>query len=315
MIGLRLEIVEARLHTSLRVGADLICWGRASASRVTHSLCTVKSPEGEQCDVVSFVHSRAHDKIWQVSMTGGTVRQSTPWLLFIAALIAVAHAGTIPNYPFVYVTGRADVRVPPNVADTTFTVLAESPRAGVAEHTVESRVTEVLILLRSAGVRDSQIDASGLTKEAVTNNDDSERKPLSIRGYRVSRQIEAKISDLKNWPQIATHLLQVQNVTDVQVTFGRSDAKGIEESLLGKAAKDAKKRAHLLAVSFGQHVWKVMALSQSQFDTIDGNFLGGLYGNGTPQMVMIAPPPGDSTLLVPSSIKLSVEVHAIVTLQ
>lgn len=242
------------------------------------------------------------------------MRQITPWLLVIAALITVAHADTIPNYPFVYVTGKAYVRVRPNVADTTFRVLAESPHAVLAEQTVESRVTEVLKMLRSAGVRDIQIDASGLTKEAMTNGD-SESKPLSIRGYRVSRLIEAKISDLKHWPQIATHLLQLQNITDVRVTFGRSDAKGIEESLLGKAAMDAKKRAHLLAVSFDQHVGKVMALSQSQFDTIDGNFLGGFYGNEASQMVMMAPPPGDSTLLVPSSIKLSVEVHAIVKLQ
>ncbi|MBW4053453.1 MAG: SIMPL domain-containing protein [Proteobacteria bacterium] len=242
------------------------------------------------------------------------MRQSTPWLLFIAALLTVAHAGTIPNYPFVYVTGKAAVRVRPNVADTTFTVLSDSPSASVAEHTVESRVAEVLKLLHAVGVGDSQIDASALTKEAVTA-DDSDGKPLSIRGYRVSRSIEARISDLKKWPQIAKHLLGLQNVTDMQVTFGRANAKAIEESLLGKAAKDAKKRAQLLAASFGQHAGQVMALSRSRFESIDGSFLGAFYGNVVSQMVMVPPPPGDSTLLVPSNIKLSVEVHAIVKLQ
>ena len=46
MIGLRLEITEARLHTSPRVGADLICWARASASLVTHPLVYGNVPRG-----------------------------------------------------------------------------------------------------------------------------------------------------------------------------------------------------------------------------------------------------------------------------
>lgn len=43
----RREIDKARLHTSLRVGTDLICWARTPASRVTHSLCTANFPEGK----------------------------------------------------------------------------------------------------------------------------------------------------------------------------------------------------------------------------------------------------------------------------
>lgn len=67
----------------------------------------------------------------------------------------------------------------------------------------------MLEFLHAQGVAINRIDASGLTKDAETN-DDSNNKPLIIRGYRISRQIAIKISDLKRWPQIATYLHQAE---------------------------------------------------------------------------------------------------------
>ena len=245
------------------------------------------------------------------------MRPSITCFLLLAALSTSAHAAAIPDYPFVYVRGEAEARIPPNVADASFTVLAEGSDATRAEQTVESRVKEILKILHSAGVKDDRIDASGLMKEAVTT-DDSGDKPIVIRGYRVSRQLSARIVDLKNWPDVASRLLALQNITDLQVTFGRSDAKGIEASLLDKAAKDAQQRAQRLAMSFGQHAGPVMALSQSQFSDIGPTFGMGpdeSDGVAAPEAVMVTGERRDSALFIPHSIELSVEVHALVKLQ
>ncbi|MGB6489615.1 MAG: SIMPL domain-containing protein [Steroidobacteraceae bacterium] len=245
------------------------------------------------------------------------MRPSIPWFLLVAALCTTAHAAAIPDYPFVYVRGEAQARVPPDVADVSFTVLAEGSDATLAVQTVESRVKEILEILHSADVRDNRIDASGLTKEAVTT-DDSEGKPIVIRGYRVSRQFSARIVGLKNWPDIATHLLELQNVTDLQVTFGRSDARDIEVTLLDKAAKDAQEQARRLAMSFGQHAGPVMALSQLQFSDIGPTFGMGSEEGGSvaaPEAMMVTGERRDSALFIPHSIELSVEVYALVKLQ
>lgn len=187
------------------------------------------------------------------------MRRIIPWLLPIAALLATAHAATLPDYPFVYVTGEAQTRVPPDVAEATFTVQAEERDAAFAERTVESRVADVLQVLHAAGVSDDRIDASSLSKESVTS-DGSDDKPIVIRGYRVSREFSAKVTDLKKWPQIATHLLEAQNFIDVQVAFSRSDARSIDSALLERAAKDARERAQRLAISFGRHAGVLMAI-------------------------------------------------------
>lgn len=245
------------------------------------------------------------------------MRLSIPWLVSIAALLGTAHAATIPDYPFVYVTGEAHTRVPPDVADVTFTVLAEGRNAASADHTVESRVVEILGVLHAGGVSDDRIDASSLTKEAVTT-DYSEGKPAIIRGYKVSRQFEAKISDLKKWPEIATRLLDLQNITDVQVTFGRSDAKAIDAALLEKAAKDARERAQRLAISFGRHAGVLMALSQSPFGSLGPSFGVG-SGDGAAaaplEEVVATGVHRDAALFIPHSIELTAEVHALVKLQ
>lgn len=249
---------------------------------------------------------------------GGIVRSSIPWILLSVGLAATAHAATIPDYPFVYVTGEAQARVSPDVADASFSVLAEGPNAALAEQTVENRVNEVLKILHTAGVSDSRIDASGITKEALTS-DESENKPVVIRGYKVSRQLSIKVIDLKSWPEIASHLLESQNITDIQVTFGRADAKSIKATLVEKAAKDARERAEHLATSFGRHAGAVMALSQSQFANI-----GPTFGMGSEESTGVAAPVEEmvvtterhgSALLTPHSIELSVEVYALVKLQ
>lgn len=245
------------------------------------------------------------------------MRKSIPWLLLAAALLTTARAATIPDYPFVYVKGEAQASVPPDLADVSFSVLAEGPDAASGERIVESRVNDILKILHTAGVTDERMDVSGLTKEAVTT-DDSENKLIVIRGYRISRQFSVKIVGLKNWPQIAAHLLQLQNVTDVQVTFGRSDAKRIEAGLLDEAAKDARQRAQRLALSFGQHAGPVMALSQLQFSDMGTTFgMGTGEGGGfaAPAAVMVTGERRDSALFIPRSIELSVDVYAIVKLQ
>lgn len=246
------------------------------------------------------------------------MRLSIPWLLSITALVATANAATIPDYPFVYVTGEAQTRVPPDVADISFSVLAESQDAAVAGHTVEGRVAEILRVLHSIGLSNDRIDVSGLTKEAVTS-DYSQDKPAVIRGYKVSRDFSTKITDLTKWPEIAARLLEAQNITDVQVTFGRSDAKRIDAALLEKAAKDARERAQRLAISFGRHAGVVMALSQSPFGTLGPSFgMGSEESGGAAAPVEEAVVTGvhrDAALFIPHSIELTAEVHALVKLQ
>lgn len=245
------------------------------------------------------------------------MRWSVIWSLSIAALLTSAHAATIPDYPFVYVTGEAQENIPPDAADATFTVLVEGSYAAVAERAVESRVTDVLQVLHAAGVSADHIDASGITKEVVTT-DESGRKPPVIRGYKVSRQFSVKIVDLKAWPKLAAHLLESQNITDIQVTFGRSDEKSIQATLIDKAARDAQEKAQRLAKSFGQRAGAVMALSQSQFADI-----GPTFGMGPEEGTTLAAPVEEvvltgrlaDSLLVPRTIELSVEVHALIKLE
>ena len=79
------------------------------------------------------------------------MRRIIPWLLPIAALLASAHAATLPDYPFVYVTGEARTRVPPDVAEATFSVQAEEKDAALAERTVKAeRLTFFRCFMRPA---------------------------------------------------------------------------------------------------------------------------------------------------------------------
>ena len=55
-----------------------------------------------------------------------------------------AFAADIPDYPFVYVVGKADTDTPPNIAICSLTLRARDPDANKAAATVEERLKSVL---------------------------------------------------------------------------------------------------------------------------------------------------------------------------
>jgi uncharacterized protein YggE len=241
-------------------------------------------------------------------------------LLLALAAVAPAWGTDLPQFPFINVTGVATRAVPPDLAQVRLTVRARDPSADAAAEVVAAHTQQVLDLLLVNGVAALDIDAHDLGKTAIFEpaaDTPPGTAPRTLR-YEVSRALSVTIHKLAAWPTIATKLLGMQNVEDLDVHFDRSDRKTLEAELLAAAAQDAQQRAERLAQGFGQRLGALQAVSQEPFEAISSRFLraGMNYAYaGAPMLRVEAGRVSATQVLVPETIPLAASVNAIYRLE
>jgi uncharacterized protein YggE len=239
-----------------------------------------------------------------------------PYSIFGLLLCASgAFAAEIPDYPFVFAVGKADIETPPNVATCSLTLRAREQDPGKAASIVEDRLKSVLATLNTNHVASSDIQSFSIEKQVLTNeNNDNER--TVIKGYDVWRNIKFTVRQLESVAPVEVFLVRSPNVTNIDCRFDRTDRAAVEADLLTKALRSARDEAGKLAEPLGRHVTAAVAVSKVPFDSIGGSF--GL-GEGSAmakidrmfkKSVGTDDLRGDE-LLVPSTIHMSVSVNVL----
>lgn len=231
--------------------------------------------------------------------------------LFFCA--SAACAADIPEYPFVFVVGRADIDTPPDLAVCTLTLRAIDPDPGKAESTVDARLKAVLATLSANHVSPGDIESFSINKQMLTNNEYGAKGPAVIRGYDVSRSLKFTARQLDSLPAVENSMVSEPNIENIHCQFDRKDRKGVEADLLTKALQSARDQADNLAQPLGRHVVAAVAVSKSPFDSIASTLGMGGYSSSwemSNRMFKKAEMSGVE-LLVPSTISLSATVNVL----
>jgi uncharacterized protein len=222
-----------------------------------------------------------------------------------------ALAADIPDYPFVFVTGKAEIDTPPDFAVCSLIVRAIDQDPGRAESTVDGRLKSVLGILAANGVAPVDVESFDISKQ-ILSTAYSEKEPAEIRGYDFTRSLQFKVRQLKALPAIKEGFVGSPNVEQVSCEFDRTDRAAIEADLLTKAVHSARDQANKLAGPLGRHVTSAEAVSQVPFGSIAGA-LG--VGSTQPELEgmnrMFEKSMSAEALLVPSTIHMSVWVNVL----
>jgi uncharacterized protein YggE len=231
-------------------------------------------------------------------------------LLFVSS----APAAEIPDYPFVFVVGKADVETPPNIATCSLTLRAREQDPGKAASIVDDRLKTVLATFKSNHIAPNDIESFTIEKQVLTNENDNQQ--TVIKGYDVWRNVKFTVRQLELVAPIEVSLVRSPNITNIDCRFDRTDRASMEADLLTKALHSARDEADKLAGPLGRHVTAAVAVSKVPFDAIAGSF--GL-GEGSAmekidrmfkKSVSADDLRGDE-LLVPSTVHMSVSVNVL----
>ncbi len=250
--------------------------------------------------------------IREIGSRGSTVMKSKLLYCLFALITCVsgAFAADIPDYPFVFVVGKADIDIPPNVADCSLSIRSIDSDAGKAQSAVEGRLKTVLSSLSAKHVSPNDIESSHMNQQIVLD-DSRSRESASIRGYDVSRQVKFTARQLDVLPSIEPSLVGSLNIENVRCDFDRSDRTAIEAELLTKAIHSARDQADKLAEPLGRHATVPVAVSKVPFDSIA--MLLGFGGRSLPPGFdrMFKRSVAGDELLVPTTISLSTTVNVL----
>jgi uncharacterized protein YggE len=150
-------------------------------------------------------------------------------------------AADIPDYPFVFATGNADIDTPPDLAVCSLTVRDIDLDPGKAESTVDGRLQAVLASLNAKDVANGDIESFNLSKQ-ILSNEYTDKEPAQIRGYDLHRGLQFKVRQLASLPAIEDGLVGSANVEQIECRFDRRDRAALEADLLVKALHNAKEQ-------------------------------------------------------------------------
>jgi uncharacterized protein YggE len=227
-----------------------------------------------------------------------------------------AFAAEIPDYPFVFVVGKADIETPPNIATCSLTLRARELDPSKAASIVEDRLKSVLATLRTNHVAPSDIESFNVEKQALTN-ENNENERAVIKGYDVWRNVKFTVRQLESVAPIEVSLVRSPNITNINCRFDRTDRAAVEGDLLTKALHFAKDEAGRLVEPLGRHVAAAVAVSKVAFEAIGGSFgFGDNYAAMAKIDRMFKKSVGSDDLqgddlLVPSTIHMSVSVNVL----
>lgn len=238
--------------------------------------------------------------------------------ILVAAMLVVgsvlAHGSSIPEFPFVFSTGRAEKDVVPDTAKMTFEIKAFHEESSNAVAKVTSLTVEVINFLGKQGFGKGSLVTYELSKNEVRER--KEEKELKILGYEATRRFELTFDDLSKYGLVAGTLFKMDGVSDIRTSFGRKDEQQIVATLLAQACSDAKRNAVAMATGFGKTIGPVHCISKQSFGNIGVVFgLGADAFEGGGTLYCMADRAEDAFLFVPATIKFQNEVAVLFKLE
>ncbi len=191
-------------------------------------------------------------------------------LMALAAPAALAQTAPAPSGPLqvhamaqtpaLNLTASGEVRVQPDLATITFGVVTEAATAREAMAQNATRMTEVVVALRRAGIAEREVQTSGLNLSA--QYDYVQDQPPRLRGYQASNRVTVRILDLDKVGTTADAVVAA-GVNQIDgIGFGMVDPKAAEDRARVEAVQALQAKAGLYAQALGVTLGPIRSLSE-----------------------------------------------------
>jgi len=108
-------------------------------------------------------------------------------LAFASLPLSVFAQGGLPDKPYIYVEGKAEIEKPADMVTLRFEIVARNPDQAKANQEVQAKASKLLGLLNERKIAESDVIASEIKAEPEFEEDSSGRKTGKLIGYNVTR--------------------------------------------------------------------------------------------------------------------------------
>ena len=213
-------------------------------------------------------------------------------LTVVAAVTEVAGLAGLPNQPFLYVEGKAQIEKEPDLISLHFDISGRNADQGKANQEVQEKAKKLFALFKQAKIEDRDVVAQDLQSEPEYERDETdEKKRGKLIGYVVTRSFNVNVRDLTKYGKLGDEIMAVGGVSLRYVGGEVSNREKVGEELWPKAIANAREQAEKTLKPMGMKIDSVFAVSSIDFGEIKGEFIQG--GNRVVVTGMNIPAPPD----------------------
>jgi uncharacterized protein YggE len=195
-----------------------------------------------------------------------------PLLIFPISVFA---EGGLPDKPYIYVEGKAEIQKPADIVTLKFDLVERAPDQPKANEDVQSKANKILALLKERKIADNDLIAEDLRSEPEFEQDQTySRGHGKLIGYKVTRPFQIKVRDMAAFPKLVDELLGIGGVEFSGIEGGLAKEKEIEPDVWQKAIANAREQAEKTLKPLNMKIDSVFAVSPIAFPEIEGRIFG-----------------------------------------
>jgi uncharacterized protein YggE len=222
--------------------------------------------------------------------------------------ISLLAEGGLPNQPYIYVEGKAEMEKPADMVTLRFNLVARAPDEAKANEQVQAKASKIFGLIKSRKIADNDVIAGDLKSEPeYDENESSPRQRGKLIGYSVTRTFVVKVRDVTTFPKMVDEVIALGNAEFSSIVAGLTTEKQIQDEIGDKALTNARERADKTAKALGMKIDSVFAVSPVAFPEITEGIFGS-SGKSTELYAEGPEAPPSQYRLAPVSIGQSVHV-------
>jgi uncharacterized protein len=176
------------------------------------------------------------------------------------AKLAFARAARPDSAGGITVADRAEVKVAPDTAFVTFSVITKDKVARSAASVNANKTTAVIAAVTRAGIAESDIKTVDYSLEPVTEYIKGREVPM---GYRASNSLRVRTKDIPKLGEMIDSAIAA-GANNVQgVSFDVEDKKKLRQQALTLAVKKAEDKARAIAEAMGAKLGPAISANES----------------------------------------------------
>jgi uncharacterized protein YggE len=183
--------------------------------------------------------------------------------------------GGLPDKPYIYVEGKAEIEKPADVVTLRFDLAARNPDQAKANQEVQAKANKIFALLTERKIAENDVIAADLKSEPLyEKQEETGRKEGKIVGYAVTRSFTVKVRAIAAFAKIVDELLAIGGTEFTGIETGLIKEKEIRDEIFEKTLANARERAEKTLKTMGMKIDGVFGVSPVAFPEIRSRIFG-----------------------------------------
>ncbi len=230
-------------------------------------------------------------------------------LLFLP--ITLLAEGGLPDQPYIYVEGKAEIEKPADMVTLRFNLVARNADQAKANQEVQAKATRILAMLDQRKVTQNDVIAADLKSEPQYQDEEtSSRNRGKVIGYIVTRPFTARLREVPALPKLIDELIAIGGVEFSGIDAGLAKEKEMQDEVWDKALTNAHERVEKTLKPVGMKIDSVFALSPVPFPEISRRIFQSGYAGSRFTAEEVGPEPDPTQYRLPP-VTISQSIHVI----